>query len=99
LFASLGRWADRGNPGAMVAWDDPGAVWVMGDYHLQSQAGRWDPATDTWLQDTSTSLCIDAGDPSTPVGREPSPNGGIINLGAYGGTIEASKSPLNTPSL
>ena len=41
----------------------------------------------------ATSPCIDAGDPSTLVGLEPLPNGDIINLGAYGGTSEASKSP------
>jgi parallel beta-helix repeat protein len=39
------------------------------------------------------SPCIDAGDPSASVGLEPEPNGGIINMGAYGGTSEASKSP------
>ncbi|MCP4262902.1 MAG: hypothetical protein GY774_36135 [Planctomycetes bacterium] len=39
------------------------------------------------------SPCIDAGDPATSVGLEPLPNGGIINMGAYGGTSEASKSP------
>jgi parallel beta-helix repeat protein/predicted outer membrane repeat protein len=38
------------------------------------------------------SPCIDAGDPATSVGSEPLPNGGIINMGAYGGTMEASKS-------
>lgn len=36
------------------------------------------------------SPCIDAGDPNTPVGKEPQPNGQRINLGAYGGTDEAS---------
>ena len=41
------------------------------------------------------SPCIDAGDPTTSVGSEPIPNGGIINMGAYGGTTEASKSPEN----
>jgi parallel beta-helix repeat protein len=39
------------------------------------------------------SPCIDAGDPATSVGLEPLPNGGIINMGAYGGTQEASTSP------
>jgi hypothetical protein len=39
------------------------------------------------------SPCIDAGDPAVPVGSEPDPNGGIINMGAYGGTSEASKFP------
>jgi hypothetical protein len=99
LFASLGHWADGGNLGVTVPWDDPRAVWVMGDYHLQSQAGRWDSRTGTWVWDTATSPCIDAGDPTTPIGQEPSPNGGIINLGAYGGTAEASRSSVVGPSL
>jgi len=65
------------------------------DYHLKSQAGRWDPGSQTWVQDDVTSPCIDAGQPDTPVGSEPSPHGDIINMGAYGGTDEASKSPEN----
>ncbi len=64
-----------------------------GDYHLQSQAGRWDPVTGGWGQDDVTSPCIDAGDPSVSVGHEPEPNGSRVNLGAYGGSVEASKSP------
>jgi parallel beta-helix repeat protein len=63
-----------------------------GDYHLRSQAGRWHPATRTWVLDDVTSPCIDAGDPNRPCGREPCPNGGRMNMGAYGGTPEASKS-------
>jgi L-ascorbate metabolism protein UlaG (beta-lactamase superfamily) len=65
---------------------------VDGDYHLKSQAGRWDPASQSWVKDDVTSPCIDAGDPNSPVGQEPEPNGGRINMGAYGGTKEASKS-------
>jgi hypothetical protein len=42
--------------------------------------------------DDVTSPCIDAGDPNSPVGDEPEPNGDRINMGAYGGTTEASKS-------
>lgn len=64
-----------------------------GDYHLQSQAGRWDPVSGSWMIDGITSPCIDAGDPGTVIGLEPLPNGGRINMGAYGGTNEASKSP------
>jgi len=44
-----------------------------------------------------TSPCIDAGDPNSPIGYEPFPNGGIINMGAYGGTAQASKSYFGTP--
>jgi hypothetical protein len=35
---------------------------------------------------------IDAGDPNSPVGKEPEPNGGRINMDTYGGTPETSKS-------
>jgi hypothetical protein len=68
------------------------AVWVPGDYHLMSEAGRWDLATGTWVQDSVTSPCIDAGDPNSPVEQESLPNGGRINMGAYGGTGQASLS-------
>jgi len=67
------------------------------DYHLKSQASRYDPNGETWVIDEATSPCIDAGDPMDPIGPEPFPNGGIINMGAYGGTAEASKSYFNKP--
>lgn len=67
---------------------DPAA----GDFHLRSQAGRYDPAMGTWVRDTVTSPCIDAGDPASSFASEPQPNGGRINMGAYGGTPFASKS-------
>jgi uncharacterized repeat protein (TIGR02543 family) len=92
LFAGRGRWVDGSDPVATATPSDPAAIWVMGDYHLQSRAGRWDPKTATWVRDEQTSSCIDAGDPASPVGQEPFPNGGIINLGIYGGTAEAGKS-------
>lgn len=68
------------------------AIWIDGDYHLKSQAGRWDAGSESWVVDDVTSPCIDAGDPNSVVGDEPQPNGGRINLGAYGGTAQASKS-------
>jgi len=68
-----------------------------GDYHLKSQAGRWDLESQTWLQDDVTSPCIDAGDPMSPIGWELFPNGGFVNMGAYGGTSEASKSYFGEP--
>ena len=37
----------------------------------------------------------DQGDPADPVGDEPTPNGGRINLGAFGGTADAE---LSTPA-
>jgi hypothetical protein len=78
-----------GNMDADPLFADPSS----GEFHLKSQAGRWNPGGRfAWAQDLVTSPCIDAGDPDTPVGDEPEPNGGRINMGAYGGTAEASKS-------
>jgi len=68
-----------------------------GDYHLKSQAGRWEPSSQSWVVDEVTSPCIDGGDPMSPIGYEPFPNGGRINMGAYGGTTEASKSYFGEP--
>ncbi len=79
-------------------WDPSGRFWTDGDYHLSSQAGRWDAAAQSWSADDVTSPCIDAGDPGSPVGREPAPNGGRVNMGVYGGTAEASMSPEAGPT-
>jgi parallel beta-helix repeat protein len=95
-----------GNIDADPCFADPN----NGDYHLKAQAGRWEPsenfkfqiadsklANGMWVQDDVTSPCIDAGNPTDPVGHEPFPNGGRINMGAYGGTAEASKSYFGKP--
>jgi len=92
MFVIPGRWDNAGTP--ETPWDD---FWVDGDYHLKSQAGRWDANEGRWTKDEVTSLCIDAGDPMSPIGLEPFPNGGRINMGAYGGTKEASKSYFGEP--
>jgi parallel beta-helix repeat protein len=63
------------------------------DFHLLSAAGRWDPEAKAWVKDAETSPLIDAGDPTQDVADEPAPNGGRIDIGRYGGTDEASKSP------
>jgi hypothetical protein len=97
LFAASGRWVDRSNPAVTVPADDPYAIWSPGDYHVQSQAGRWEPGTGAWVQDKATSPCVDGGDPTIPVGPEPAPNGGHINIGVYGGTPEAGKSYPDSP--
>jgi hypothetical protein len=83
LFVQAGTWVDHGYAGS---------TWLMGDYHLRSQAGRWDAIARQWTPDAAMSPCIDAGDPGDSVGRECPPNGGIINMGAYGSTVEASRS-------
>ena len=91
-FADPGYWNPNGTP--EDANDD---FWVDGDYHLKSQGGRWEPNEGGWTTDGVTSPCIDAGNPMTPIGLEPFPNGGVINMGAYGGTAGASKSWFGEP--
>jgi hypothetical protein len=58
------------------------------DVHLRSKAGRW--TSEGYVSDRKTSPAIDAGDASLPYADEPSPNGFRLNLGRYGGTLEAS---------
>ena len=84
LFVSPGCWENEDSS-------------IVGDYHLKSQAGRYNPATQTWVYDDVTSPCIDGGDPASPIMYEPFPNGGVVNMGAYGGTAEASKSWFGGP--
>ncbi len=96
-FSDPGSWVHEDDPNIVVDPSHSDAIWIDGDYHLKSQAGRWDPNSQSWVIDDVTSPCIDAGDPMSPVGHEPFPNGGIINMGAYGGTPEASKSYFGEP--
>jgi len=98
LFARRGSWVSAGTPQEPLSPASNQAVWRTGDYHLKSQAGRWEADGRTWVQDAVSSPCIDGGDPSSPVGAEPAPNGDILNLGAYGGTTQASKTSGKTAS-
>ena len=98
LFADPGYWVDVNDPNIIIEPSDPNNdLWVNGDYHLKSEAGRWDPVSESWVTDDVTSPCIDAGDPLTPVMYEPHPRGYFINMGAYGGTEQASKSTYSCP--
>jgi len=87
-FALAGYWDQNGTPDD--ANDD---FWIPGDFHLQSQAGRWDASEQVWIQDAVTSPCIDTGNADSDWSAEPEPNGQRINMGAYGGTPQASMSP------
>lgn len=95
-----GGWSGDGNidldPLFVAAGQWSGSAWVAGDYHLQSQGGRWDEMAGVWTSDTVTSPCIDAGDPTAPILDEPTSLDGAavtnsrVNMGAYGGTGQAS---------
>ncbi len=62
------------------------------EYHLKSEYGRWNGTA--WVNDLVSSPGIDAGNPNSSFANEPNPNGGGVNIGVYGNTIEASKSEL-----
>jgi len=70
-----------------------------GDYHLRSPTGRYDPGTQGYVATDlfPHSPCIDAGSPNLSTGDEPAPHGSRINLGLYGGTAQASKTPATSP--
>jgi len=91
-FYMTGYWGDVNDPSIIISADYVDAIWVPGDYHLVSETGRWDTPTQMWIPDSISSPCIDAGDPNSPWTHEYEPNGGRINLGAYGHTQEASLS-------
>ena len=95
-----GGWAGEGNIDVDPAFArlglDADSGWAGGDYHLLSEGGRWDASAGQWISDAVTSPCIDAGDPTSPLLDEPVRVPGVsivnerINMGAYGGTDEAS---------
>ncbi|UCE98838.1 MAG: hypothetical protein JSV82_06520 [Planctomycetota bacterium] len=98
-----GEWAEVYDPCDNLDWRngnmdadpcfatfDPNGDPNMWDFHLRSMYGRWDGNSQSWVADLSTSPCIDAGDPNSDWAVEPWPNGKRINMGAYGGTSQAS---------
>jgi len=90
LFVRQGLWEATESSALLV---DPNTLlYVPGDYHLQSEAGYWNPNSDTWINSEMSSPCIDAGDPDSDWGQEPMPHGDRINLGVHGGTSQASLS-------
>jgi Ca2+-binding RTX toxin-like protein len=78
------------------------------DFHLRSQSGSFHGGSlapvismttglptftmSTVVSDAATSPAIDRGDVASSFANEPTPNGGFVNLGAYGNTEQASKS-------
>jgi parallel beta-helix repeat protein len=74
------------------------------NFHLASTAGSYAGApftattSSTFTPNATTSLAIDAATPSSPLGDEIAPNGSRRDLGAFGGTFDASLSP-GTPGV
>jgi hypothetical protein len=63
------------------------------DFHPKSIQGRWSPPNGFFTPDASNSLTIDSGDPNDDYSLENAVfNGGRVNMGSYGDTVEASES-------
>jgi hypothetical protein len=96
-YDSAAKWKALTGQDAMSLSHQPRfANAVIGDFHLKSSAGRYNPATSGYAYDpvAENSPLLDAGDPLIAC-LEPLPNGGRVNLGRYGNTAEASLTPTN----
>ncbi|MCD4794206.1 MAG: S8 family serine peptidase [Bacteroidales bacterium] len=98
LYADIAAWTGNG-AGTNDKEGDPLFVTNGTDFHIFSvydsyHTGEWPPTTavaGTWTADASTSPALDAGNPFDAFTNEPV-SGGRINQGAYGNTVQASKS-------
>lgn len=88
-ITTLANWKIAGQDANGISSDPLLANPAAYDFHERSTGGRYQ--SGAWVIDATKSPAIDAGD-STPVGAETVPNGGVINIGGYGGTQQASRS-------
>ncbi len=99
----VGRVLERSTLPTFAAWTgasfqdqsslNPDPLFAPGtdDFHLLSTGGRWDGGS--WTTDTQTSPGVDRGRVFSVYALESAPNGARINSGAYGNTIQGSRSP------
>ncbi|MBQ3315254.1 MAG: right-handed parallel beta-helix repeat-containing protein [Kiritimatiellae bacterium] len=89
------------NPSNFYAAYDAGVESVAAtcDVHLVSAAGYVDNDGVFHTGGDVVSPAIDAGDPTDDYANEPMPNGSFINLGAYGNTVEASRTYSVEPEI
>ncbi len=98
LYDNLPKWsAASGSDFHSMTIDPAFANSTNGNFHEQSTGGRF--TTSGWTNDATLSPLVDAGSPSAPCTNELSPNGGYVNVGAYGNTQEASMTQTNPPWL
>ncbi|MHC4332072.1 MAG: right-handed parallel beta-helix repeat-containing protein, partial [Planctomycetota bacterium] len=81
-------WSNEGGNFGSGAFAGPGDI--IAD-PLFASDGHWD-ANGTTVEGDVTSMCIDAGEPGSDWTAELWPHGRHINIGAYGGTAQASMS-------
>ncbi|MEN6578934.1 MAG: right-handed parallel beta-helix repeat-containing protein [Phycisphaerales bacterium] len=106
-FVQPGSWVEE-STGTATRGSPASRQWILaeGDYRLKTEGWRWSPQPihgSHWYFDAMTSPAVDAGDPMDGLGEEleraPDDPEGIwgvnhaIDLGAYGGTTQASLAP------
>ncbi len=90
-FGTLAEWQEATALDASSISADPLFAEPGIDFHLKSEGGRFKGGE--WVSDDVTSPCIDAALAETEVWGEPEPNGGRANIGYYGQSPEASRTP------
>lgn len=95
VLRDLAAWQSATGADAHSLGDDPRLVHAPDDLHLQSTTGSFHGGS--WTADANQSAAIDAGDPADAFDQESAPNGGRVNMGAYGNTAEASRSAAAWP--
>lgn len=99
-FATLTAWRNVFLADANSMIDDPRFADPAGeDFHPRSTGGRWSVADTNFVMDVITSALVDSGTPDAPFAGELDPNGGRLNIGQYGNSIFASKSPVDADYL
>ena len=97
VYPNLRAWQKKDKDLHSVVFDPLFVNPAAGDFHLQSRAGYW--SNGTLKVSSNTSWAIDAGDPTVEWTTEPFDNGGRVNVGVFGGTVEASLSDTNSPEF
>jgi parallel beta-helix repeat protein len=108
LFADP-LFVDRDGVDGVLRYGGPAQDGRDDDFHEQSRYGSFHggslspvlsattglPVFPTAVEtlDEAQSLAIDRGDAASSFANEPGPNGGYVNIGAYGNTGQASRSP------
>ena len=94
-------WPGLGNLNKDPMFIDP----IRRNYHVKDANIPIDPNVgaaayammETMEGEEEISPCINAGDPFADFSREPMPNGGRVNIGAYGNTEQAARSDIKRP--
>jgi len=90
-FAAFANYWQQVGESVPADFDNSGTV-DLSDLNLLLDNYLADYPTGEWVTDDVTSPCIDAGEPNSDWTEELWPHGERINMGAYGGTAQASMS-------